>query len=129
MTAASEAESVDSFESSPTKYTRLSKPRFEEWLDKICPMASPMNAASKPSIVGIDESEPSERFSFDQDDEICTVKMERQDREEDDVDTVGMVSDKEMDVTRFCGECGREMGKLSRECGVQTDISSRLIIF
>ena len=122
-------------ESSPKKtYTRLSKRRFEEWLEKISPYQSPP-PASQPSTVADDDEELSELVSIgEEQSDVCTVvKMESD--EESESNTVRMMGsgggDKEMvDVgKKVCGECGREMGKMSREWGVQTDLSSRLIVF
>ena len=127
-------ELVRSEDSSPKKtYTRLSKRRFEEWLEKISPYQSPP-PASRPSTVADDDKELSDRVSIgEEQSDVCTaVKMESD--EETESITVRMVGsgggDKMVDVERkVCGECGREMGKTSREWGVQTDISSRLIVF
>jgi len=123
-------------ESSPKKpYTRLSKRRFEEWLEKISPYQSPP-PASRPSTVADDDEELSERVSISEEEsDVCTVVKLESD-EESESNTVRMVGsgggDKEMVVDvgkKVCGECGREMGKTSREWGVQTDLSSRLIVF
>jgi hypothetical protein len=129
---------ASSEESSPKKtYTRLSKRRFEEWLEKISPYQSPP-PASRPSTVADDDEELSERVSISEEEsDVCTVVKLESD-EESESNTVRMVGSgggdlKEMVVDvgkKVCGECGREiMGKTSREWGVQTDLSSRLIVF
>ena len=128
-------ESIGGEESSPkNKYTRLSKQRFEEWLEKISPWQSPPLVASQPSTVA-DEEIVSERVSSEEGNEICPV-VKTESGEESEINTVRMVGSREekevVDVRRkVCGECGREMRmeKISREWGVQTDISSRLIGF
>lgn len=113
----------------------LSRRRFEEWMDGLSLMASPSATASRPSTVVDSEDDFSERFSGIAGDEsdVSTVTMELRQvsGEEDEVGTVRMVeSERDHEERKICVECGREMlRKSSREWGVQTDISSRLIVF
>jgi hypothetical protein len=113
----------------------LSRRRFEEWMDGLSGMASPSVTVSRPSTVVDSEDDFSGRVSGVTGDErdVSTVTMEscQVSGEEDDVGTVRMVeSERDYEERKVCVECGREMlRESSREWGVQTDISSRLIVF
>lgn len=94
---------------------KLSKQRFEEWLDTITPRASPTIPASRPSTVA-----ESDRFSDVSSENVPNVAgYENQD--EDHPYTP-------LDPNQ-CSECGRKIWSdpMTREHGVQTDISERLV--
>ena len=96
------------------KEDKLSKQRFEEWLDTITPRASPTIPASQPSTVA-----ESDRFSHVSENDLNVAGYENQNEDHPCIP---------LDPNQ-CSECGRKIWSdpTTREYGVQTDISERLI--
>jgi hypothetical protein len=115
--AASLAVSV-STENTPRKYMKLSKQRFEEWLDTLSPRANPVIPASQPSTVA--ESEEFQANSSDSGSNSALYQAQQNPSEY--VTTVN---------SKICNECGKRIRSENANCdrSVQTDITGGLIIF
>jgi hypothetical protein len=102
------------------KYNKLSKQRFEEWLDTLNPIASPTIPVSKPSTIA--ESEDLSSSESEPHPEI---------QPHDDSLTCRNIQPPRPMDPNCCSNCGRKIWSevKSRDWGVQTDITARLVVF
>lgn len=105
-------------ENTPHKYMRLSKQRFEEWLDTLSPRANPVIPVSQPSTVA--ESDVSQGNWSGTNPTSCQANQK----------LLGYFDGGFSLNSSFCNGCGKRMWSKGAGCdrSVQTDITGGLII-
>jgi hypothetical protein len=106
-------------ENTPGKYMKLSKQRFEEWLDTLIPRANPLIPVSQPSTVA-----ESEEFQGNSPGPNSASYQAQQ-------NSLGYAEEGFAVNSKICNGCSRRIWSTNTSCdqSVQTDITGGLIIF